>query len=347
MSSLKRRLLIPTPETVAGLQNRNDVVRVRSRRLRPAVGVQVRRRLRRKPTDDIVAPAAEGPWGPAGCSRVASYGLLLMIAVAMVLMPDSFETLPQKQRRMRNQTSAIILDLLPPAFLDRALVFPRTDARYVIDDPAVSPFLSLAFPSGVIKIEELRRAASVDRAEIEDDERQEMYAVGDALQNVRKGIHWDAENLSEPRYLFCSIASAVEGCERLHRAITARAPSLSGRGSLLNMQSWVERMLSGRLNSVVIEWLDLLSAGTESSRNINMTVGGFTDALHAEVLEVELGRQEREMFGRMLASGGSGWLMAVADLFERRRYLEVSRHPCENVAEVKRVGERFASALGL
>ncbi|KAJ3215523.1 hypothetical protein HDU67_000311 [Dinochytrium kinnereticum] len=273
---VKRRLLIPSSQTAQALEQGQSFAPVRVRRVKPTLGIRARRRRRRVNHDEYppVALAAEGPWGPAGFPKgLASFAALLIVALAMLFSPS--EELSLKMRRSHQ-----FIDVIPEYVLNRPSL-PRTDSQYVIDDPSVSPYLSLIFPEAVHGLTDL-----------------------------------DKESMATPRFTFCSIPSSVEAADRLARALWNRPPT---RDELVLAS---EMMKSGHVVELMSRWVEATEKGTVK------TVGGMIDAFFGEILEMAPSQTERNFFGRLIASGGTEWMHAVVDLFERRRYQDVARFTC-------------------
>ncbi|KAI8852322.1 hypothetical protein BC829DRAFT_73608 [Chytridium lagenaria] len=258
---LKRRLLIPSTQTAQAVEQGQNFAPVRVRRLRPALGVRSRRRRRQQfEGDPPVALAAEGPWGPAGFPRgLASFAALLIVAVALIFSPAEEFSLKAKRN-----TSHQFLDVIPEYVLNRPSL-PRTDSQYVIDDPKVSPYLSLSFPEAVHSINENENESAIS-----------------------------------PRYVFCSTPSSVEGADRLARALWNRPPTRDELAQALDMAQsgrivellaqWVESMergtgktVGGMVDALFGEILEMAPSQKERHFYGRLMASGGLEWMHAAV----------------------------------------------------------------
>ncbi|KAJ3103628.1 hypothetical protein HDU97_009967 [Phlyctochytrium planicorne] len=154
-----------------------------------------------------------------------------------------------------------------------------------------------------------------------------IYVIDDAAYlslAFPEGVHSlsDEERftLNSPRHVFCSTSAAVEGADKLGRVLFQRRPT---RGEL---STAVNLIMSGHIIEAMVKWVDDMEKGTGA------TVGGIVDSFFGEILEMAPSSSERNFFGRLIASGGTEWMHAVVDLFERQRYKDVAYFSCEKGA---------------
>ncbi|KAJ3107433.1 hypothetical protein HDU96_007881 [Phlyctochytrium bullatum] len=141
-------------------------------------------------------------------------------------------------------------------------------------------------------------------------------------ENVHGLEEEDQELLEDRRYPFCSTPSMVEGLDRLGRALWNRPLTREEISMGLGM------LRQGRVAALVAAWVEAIGAGS------GRTVGGMVDAFFGEILEMRPSKEERNLYGRVMAAGGAEWIHVVIDLFEKERYRDVARLIERNVQEI-------------